>query len=152
MPRAETRRFHLLARGVVVRDRGLLIAHFQGADHTFLPGGHVEMGESVPSALRREFTEELRIEVRIGRYLGAIEHGWTTEDTQHFEINHCFEVMVPSAWGTTPPASYARNLEFLWAPVHDLKAHNLQPVLLWTLVPRWVDGDRSPWWGSTLPT
>ncbi|HET6946222.1 MAG TPA: NUDIX domain-containing protein, partial [bacterium] len=62
----------------MVRDGRLLLAHFHGSDHTFLPGGHVEMGESIPAALRREFLEELRVKVGIGPYLGAVEHGWTT--------------------------------------------------------------------------
>lgn len=143
--------FHLLARAVIVDGRRLLLAHFHGADHTFLPGGHLEPGESLPAALRRELMEELQVRADIGNYLGALEHTWTEAGIRHFEVNHCFAVTVPEMSPAVKPRSYAEHLEFLWAPVQDLNVHNVQPVPLWTLVPRWLDGDRSPWWGSTLP-
>lgn len=34
--------YHVLARGVIIKDFHLLVAHCKGMDNTFLPGGHVE--------------------------------------------------------------------------------------------------------------
>lgn len=38
------------------------------------PGGKVEAGETPAAGLRRELAEELAVEVRVGRCLGASEH------------------------------------------------------------------------------
>lgn len=142
---------HLLARGVIVRDGRLLVARFRGANHTFLPGGHIEHGESAPAALARELMEELHVRAGIGAYRGALEHTWVDGGVRHFEINHCFEVTVPELASGATPRSHAEHLEFHWVFVGELRAHNLQPPQLWTLIPGWLAGDRAPWWGSTLP-
>ena len=51
--------FHHLARGIVLRDGKVLLARAIGHQNTFLPGGHIEFGESAKDALKREVFEEL---------------------------------------------------------------------------------------------
>jgi hypothetical protein len=92
----------------------------------------------------------LQVRVEVGDYLGALEHTWLEGAVRHFEVNHCFEVTRPSLSAIETPRSFAKGLEFYWASVDNLKAHNLQPPSLCILVPRWVSGDRSAWWGTTL--
>ncbi|SDG36225.1 hypothetical protein SAMN04488542_13812 [Fontibacillus panacisegetis] len=43
----QPRKYHVLARGVILTDKYLLVAHCIGMDNTFLPGGHVEFHESI---------------------------------------------------------------------------------------------------------
>ncbi|MBN2158622.1 MAG: NUDIX hydrolase [Spirochaetes bacterium] len=53
--------------GIIVRDGELLlVAHRKGRDvYWLLPGGGVEYGEALDRALRREFIEELGVEVDV---------------------------------------------------------------------------------------
>ena len=61
--------------GVLIRDNTLLmVAHRKrGETYWLLPGGGVEYGESLVEALRREFMEELRVEIEVGPFLFACD-------------------------------------------------------------------------------
>jgi len=51
------------------------------------PGGKVQPGESLESALHREIREELDIEIEVGREIAIVEHTYT-----HFHVEiHAFE-------------------------------------------------------------
>ncbi|MED1478413.1 NUDIX domain-containing protein, partial [Bacillus pseudomycoides] len=51
--------FHHLVRGIFIKDSKVLLAQAKGYTNTFLPGGHIEFGESSKDALIREIEEEL---------------------------------------------------------------------------------------------
>ena len=50
-------------RGDLVRGGRVLLAHTDGQDHWYLPGGRVTLGEPAAAALRRELREELDLTV-----------------------------------------------------------------------------------------
>nr|WP_155606343.1 NUDIX domain-containing protein [Paenibacillus timonensis] len=58
-----------MARGVILTERHLLVAHCKGMDNTFLPGGHVEFQESIRSSLYREIKEELGLSSEVHNLL-----------------------------------------------------------------------------------
>ena len=68
--------FHYLARGIVMADGRVLVAHQIGADNTFLPGGHINTGEGAEQALAREIEEEIGVRPTVKRFLGAVECAW----------------------------------------------------------------------------
>ncbi|MCJ7843586.1 NUDIX domain-containing protein [Lederbergia sp. NSJ-179] len=84
--------FHHLARGLIIYDNKILLAKAKGQTNTFLPGGHIEFGESAKDALKREISEELGIPCTVGRFLGVVEHKWEQDQVDHCEINQVFEV------------------------------------------------------------
>ena len=79
--------FHYRVRAVIVRDNKVLLAHTKGAANTFLPGGHIELGEKAEEALAREIREELGEESRTTSFLGAIENSWVQDGVRQHEIN-----------------------------------------------------------------
>lgn len=84
-------KFHHIVRAVMIKDEKLLVAEYIG-HHYFLPGGHVEIGESAENALKRELREELGVNCSIQQFLGVIENQWQDKEVLHHEINHIFEV------------------------------------------------------------
>ena len=144
--------FHYLLRGVVVSQGRYLAVREKGKNFFFIPGGHIEPGESATDALRREFKEELDCEIAIGDFLGALEHQWPDEVPSHQEINLLFAV---KALGLEPEAVVVSNeaqLEFKWLPIDALQATSLEPPPLKALIGR-VGGSSLPlwaFWGSTI--
>jgi 8-oxo-dGTP pyrophosphatase MutT (NUDIX family) len=55
--------FSLRVAGILVRGDRVLLAHTDGQDHWYLPGGRVKLGEPAAVALRRELDEELGLAV-----------------------------------------------------------------------------------------
>lgn len=80
-----------LAAGAVVQDergRVLLVlrAYDPEAGAWTIPGGHVEPGESLQQAARREVFEETGLDVTVGAELGVVEipHGDATIEAHDF--------------------------------------------------------------------
>lgn len=144
------KKFHLIARAVVLKGGYVLLAHQKGAANTFLPGGHIEMGESAPAALKREIFEELGLDSDVSGYLGALEADWEEEEIKHYEINHIFRVAIKAIEPNEPPVSREAHLEFFWSAIEDLSKNNLLPHPLIPLIKRLAEGDESIWWESTL--
>ncbi|PFK31217.1 DNA mismatch repair protein MutT [Bacillus cereus] len=106
-------KFHHIVRGVIIKDNKLLIANYKG-HYSFLPGGHVELGEPAECALIRELKEEIGIECEVKRFLGVIENEWQDSETLHYEINHVFEVDSKDLHSDITPISKESHLEFHW--------------------------------------
>lgn len=130
----------LIARAVIRRDNRMLLARQRGKSWSFLPGGHVEPGEPIESALTRELAEELGTEAKISHFLGAVEHGYVEDDTTHHELNLVFEV----ALDTPEPVSQEDHLEFHWLPLDQLSDASVRPTSLKNAL---LDADAStPFW------
>ena len=140
----------LLVRAVI-GDRGhFLIAHTKGASNTYLPGGHLEAGESLKHALARELNEELGITAQIGHYLGAVEHAWQDNSGQNHEISHLFEATSPDLGADQPLESLENHIDFIWLSPDEFDKHNLQPAPLRQLLANLDQESRGMWWASTI--
>lgn len=64
MPNTPT--IEIIARGTLVWGSRLLVCRSVEHGYAYLPGGHVEFGESAQRALEREFLEETELSVRAG--------------------------------------------------------------------------------------
>ncbi len=101
----------------------MLLAKHRTKKWSFLPGGHVEPGERVETALIREIAEELGTEAKIDGFVGVVEHGYIEDGTTHHELNLVFDVTI-----TDPePTSREDHLEFHWLPVTQLADTDVRP-------------------------
>ncbi|MBN2620040.1 NUDIX domain-containing protein [candidate division WOR-3 bacterium] len=139
----------LLVRGVLVKDRHILLAASRKKKHLFLPGGHIEFAEAAHHALIREMMEETACTVHVGRFLGAVEHTWKGRKRIHSEVNLIFTMSCTTIHLEHTPVSQERKIVFVWHPFNDLTSINFQPAILRTLLPEWIAAASIERWASS---
>ncbi len=140
----------VLVRGVLTHRGHILLVTPVQESYAYLPGGHVEFGESAPRALQRELAEELGVEVTVGPFLGAVEHSFTTDDgRRHAEINLVFRLACAALRSDRPPPSCEGQIAFLWQPLEQLGGVRLLPPVLQQCLPRWLAEGHTAGWAST---
>lgn len=115
-----------IARGVCVQQGRLLVCRAKGGKSCYLPGGHIEFGETGRQALVREIREEMNLEARTGKFLGAVENTFTQHGKPHAEINLVYELLLDE--GAIAQA-VEEWIEFEWVPLNELAAANLLPTV-----------------------
>ncbi len=105
-----------IARGVCVVDGKILLCRAKGGKTTYLPGGHIEFGETGRQALVREIKEELGLDSSTGAFLGVVENSFLQHGAPHSEINLVYELSLAQG------EIHAQEdwIEFEWRPLSDL--------------------------------
>jgi len=124
------RRIRVVARGLVRRTRGgseeLLVARERdsadGESFYYLLGGGVEFGEHSEEALRREFREELGVELATLSSLETYEDVFTFEGRTEHEMWRVYEVEISDDWPYereqfTASEPDGKEFECVWKPV-----------------------------------
>ena len=101
----------IIARGVCVQDGKILLCKAKGGATTYLPGGHIEFGETGRQALVREVKEEMGVDAETGAFLGVVENAFEQHGKPHAEINLVYELKVPP---TTSARACEDWIEFEW--------------------------------------
>lgn len=113
-----------IVRGVAVVDGRILLCRAKGGGSSYLPGGHVEFGETAREALVREIREEMGVDAEAGRFLGVVENSFLQHGNPHSEINLVFELK----FGGVPAAEAKEDwIEFEWCALENLGKANLLP-------------------------
>ena len=125
----------ITGRAVIIDDGYILLTNGNSDEsraYTYLPGGHVEVGESIKDALHREIEEEIGVtKATINKLLGSVECTWHTGDGAfHHEINFIFSVDVPSLSRHHTPVSPETHTSFTWHPLNSLNTANFYPQCL----------------------
>ena len=121
-----------IARGVCIRDGKVLLCKAKGGKTTYLPGGHIEFGETGAQALKREIKEELGVESEAGEFLGVVENSFLQHGRPHAEINLVYKLTLKSPRGVArdtmeEAVSQEDWIEFEWRELSDLANANLLP-------------------------
>lgn len=119
--------FRIGVFGVIMEDGKVLLGRRRDIDWWNLPGGGMELGETVDEALRREVLEETGLVVRVGRLVGvyskpqkqevvltflcAVEGGMLVETE---EIREC-RYFAPDDLPTNTLPKHAERVRDAWA-------------------------------------
>jgi ADP-ribose pyrophosphatase YjhB (NUDIX family) len=129
----------VLARGVLIQNDRILLCRSLAQGHAYLPGGHVEFGESIACALVREIKEELGVALDTGELLGLLEYAFHDGKERHAELNVLFLLQgeVASLLSREP------EIEFFWHPLSQLGSIPFLPRPLVALLPPWLHDPQS---------
>ena len=128
--------------------REILLMQRSDNEHWGLPGGYVELGESVVEATQREVYEETGYAVTVGRLVGvysdpAIQVIRYADDRRVQAVNLCFEAVAeggPAGAPTTPEETL--DLGFFdegalpqpFVPIHEIRVADALTRATQTLV------------------
>ena len=112
-----------IARGVCVRKGKVLLCRAKGSSTTYLPGGHIEFGETGRQALVRETKEEIGLDADTGRFMGVVENSFLQHGKPHAEINLVYELVLPPGDDVKAREDW---IEFEWRDLDKLD--DLLPV------------------------
>jgi 8-oxo-dGTP diphosphatase len=142
--------FHYRVRAIIHDDNYILLARGKDSNNTFLPGGHIELGEKAEDALIREIKEELGVDSTIQSFMGAVENSWLKYNEWHHEINLIFRLNIPGLQKINNPVSLEDHIKFLWSDADNIEKNDILPRSLIALIKSWQSGNTTPWWGSNF--
>lgn len=128
------KQIEVIARLVLVSEGHIFLTKKRSREYTYLPGGHVEFGESAAQALNRELDEEFGGRARVGAFLGAVEQSFSARGKFHHEISLVFWGVLDDYRYPQVPTVREEELEFVWRNVDRLEEANLLPVAMIPLV------------------
>ena len=135
---------HVLARAVIIDEGQILL--FKTLDmhknFYFLPGGHVEHGESTKVALHREMIEETACEINIIRFLGCLENIFENSESckcHNHEYSFIFQAESNDLKVHVPLKQLDARMELLWLPLTQLGDMIFKAEALKALIPQWLD-------------
>ena len=119
-----------IARGVCIRNGKVLLCLPKDRSYSYLPGGHIEFGETGREALVREMKEETGLDATAGDLLGVVESSFVQKGEKHCEINLIYEMRVPVP--VTSSSGEVQSQEdwicFDWVECDRISSMNLLPV------------------------
>ncbi|HBN22057.1 MAG TPA: DNA mismatch repair protein MutT [Holosporales bacterium] len=138
-------KIHVLSRAVILDQEHILLCKTLDLPKAFyfLPGGHIEHGESAKETVLRELHEEAGAQdCTIKRLLGCLEYTFEPGHSSichNHEYNFIFEVDSPSLKKEFPIPRLEDHIELLWFPLKTLSAIDFRSEPLQNLLPKWLD-------------
>jgi 8-oxo-dGTP pyrophosphatase MutT (NUDIX family) len=124
-----------------VQYENIILCRAKGKKWFFLPGGHIEDGESAREALLRELEEELgESGYKISSFIGMCENIFSMDkNTLHHEFNVIFEVGLPKDFVAV---SKEEHLEFIAIRSDEINDYDILPSGIKDGVIEWIANRR----------
>ena len=132
---------HSIARGFLVRGEEIILCRVKGAGWFFLPGGHIEDGESARVTLLRELHEEIGTgNYKVTSFVGVCENIFPLEEgiSQH-EINIIFKVDVPQEIQLNTKEDH---IEYVGVAKKNLRDYKILPAALKDGILEWLENKK----------
>ena len=117
-----------IARGVCVRNGKVLLCYPKDRSYSYLPGGHIEFGETGREALVREMKEETGLDATAGDLLGVVESSFVQKGEKHCEINLIYAMEVKGEGEQRNVSSCEDWICFDWVDCDKIDSVNLLPL------------------------
>ena len=115
----------LIVRAIIVKDGKILLCkNIKGGGYYFLPGGHIENGESPEVALERELVEEIDRKTNKTKRIAEIKN---TYNENNETIVETFYICLTALSDYENIKSKEDHLEFDWVPIDDLEEVDFKP-------------------------
>ena len=137
----------VVARAFIIKRGKILLCRIKGERWFFLPGGHVDFGETVEEALSREIQEELGNSIRIRSFIGVVENAYRENGIDHHEINLIFHTDILRPINRTRE----NHIEFKFEKLGLIGENDLLPLGINLVLKRWL-ADRKRFWRSVHET
>lgn len=131
---------------LIIMDKGkILLCRDLKNQHFFFPGGHLEFGEKIFNALKREMREELGIVLQKIDFIGAMDNVYLRKNIKHHEINLVFNARVNKVHAK----SQESHISFKLITLQALVKTNVLPISLKLAVVKWLK-DKQIFWSGKL--
>lgn len=137
---------HVLSRAVIIDQGHILLCKTLDLPISFyfLPGGHVEYGESVETSVLRELYEETGAKCRIKRFLGCLEFSFEPGHSSichNHEYNFIFEAESGALKINHAIPQLEPHIELVWIPLSQMTDIDFRAEPLRTLLPEWLKAE-----------
>jgi 8-oxo-dGTP pyrophosphatase MutT (NUDIX family) len=122
-----------IARALLRRGNHILLCKAINGGYDYLPGGHIEFGESAGQALARELIEEADLPITVGPLLLVTENHFEHGGKPHHELNLVFHVEhrpTPSSPDLDEIRSREPDIDFEWVDLAAIPERDLRPIAI----------------------
>ena len=136
-------KIHVLSRAAIIDQDKILLCKTLDLEPSFyfLPGGHIEHGESAKSSLLRELQEETGFECHVKKFLGCLEYSFEPGHSSichNHEYNFIFEAESEYLKSDKKIACPEKHIELLWMSISSLSEIDFRAEPLRKLLPEWL--------------
>ncbi len=117
----------IIVRVIFKKDNKILLCKSNEHGHYFLPGGHVEFGDTLETTVYKEMNEELGLEredIQDIQFVKFFENTYGSETNKFQEINFVFEAKMRA---DIEVKSKEDHISFEWIDENKLMEVNLRP-------------------------
>ena len=121
------------AYGILLKEGRIACAQIGYTRFTYdFPGGALDPGETAEEALRREYLEEVGLEVTVGRLVTQFDHYWIHDDGTPYN-NRCS--IFETEWARDrPEAKSEADHELVWLPPLEVIKRLKNEGYAWAMV------------------
>ena len=117
----------LIVRLVIKKEDKVLLCKNKNLGHYYLPGGHVEFGDTLEETIYKEMDEELNLtkgDIENISFKDYLENFYDKEDGKHCELNMVFTAELKDGINIE---SQEDHIDFEWINLEKVSKVNLLP-------------------------
>ena len=132
----------IIARGIIIHNSQILLCKNLTEGYYYLPGGHIEKGETSEFALARELGEEIGRKPDKLKFIKQVKNSYQRGDDIFDET---FDIYLTTLFDYKDIKSKEDWISFGWVSVDDLLKINFKPQKIVSDIVEIVNLDKNFW-------